>query len=72
MLRYDAIATTPASDYPFRNLIGEGILPPDAQDEIEFNAHHVSGYPTTDNPYAAPPIWLQPDEGWVAMHLSPA
>ena len=34
MLRYDAIATTPASDYPFRNLIGEGILPPDAQDEI--------------------------------------
>ncbi|WP_034264669.1 ABC transporter substrate-binding protein [Actinospica robiniae] len=44
----------------------------DAQDEIEFNGHHVSGYPTTDNAYAAPPIWLQPDEGWVAMHLSPA
>jgi peptide/nickel transport system substrate-binding protein len=44
----------------------------DAQDEIEFNANHVSGYPTTDSPYAAPPIWLQPDEGWVAMHLTPA
>jgi peptide/nickel transport system substrate-binding protein len=44
----------------------------DAQDEIEFNAHHVSDFPTTDNPYAAPPVWLQPDEGWVAMHLTPA
>lgn len=35
MLRYDAIAATPASDYPFRNLIGEGILSPDHQDDIE-------------------------------------
>jgi peptide/nickel transport system substrate-binding protein len=42
-----------------------------AQDEIEFNGNHVKGYPTTENPYAAPPIWLQPDEGWVAMHLAP-
>lgn len=44
----------------------------DAQDEIEFNGHHVSGYPTADDPYAAPPIWLQPDEGWVALHIAPA
>jgi peptide/nickel transport system substrate-binding protein len=44
----------------------------DAQDEIEFNAHHVANYPTTTAPYAAPPVWLQPDEGWVAMHLTPA
>jgi len=44
----------------------------DAQDEIEFNGHHVTGFPTTDNPYAAPPIWLQPDEGWVALHIAPA
>lgn len=44
----------------------------DAQDEIEFNAHHVANYPTTASPYAAPPVWLQPDEGWVAMHLAPA
>jgi peptide/nickel transport system substrate-binding protein len=43
----------------------------DAQDEIEFNGHHVSGFPTTSNPYAAPPIWLQPDEGWVALHIAP-
>ncbi len=34
MLRYDAIAATPASDYPFRNLIGEGILPSEMEDEI--------------------------------------
>jgi peptide/nickel transport system substrate-binding protein len=44
----------------------------DAQDEIEFNAHHVANFPTTSAPYAAPPVWLQPDEGWVAMHLTPA
>jgi peptide/nickel transport system substrate-binding protein len=44
----------------------------DAQDEIEFNAHHVADFPTTTSPYAAPPVWLQPDEGWVAMHLTPA
>ncbi|MBS2961938.1 ABC transporter substrate-binding protein [Actinocrinis puniceicyclus] len=43
-----------------------------AQDEIEFNGNHVKDYPTTDNPYAAPPIWLQPDEGWVALHIAPA
>ncbi len=42
-----------------------------AQDEIEFNGNHVKDYPTTENPYAAPPIWLQPDEGWVAMHIAP-
>ncbi|HEV2343052.1 MAG TPA: ABC transporter substrate-binding protein [Actinocrinis sp.] len=43
-----------------------------AQDEIEFNGNHVKDYPTTANPYAAPPIWLQPDEGWVALHIAPA
>ncbi len=35
MLRYEAIAATPASDYPFRNLIGEAILSADDQDAIE-------------------------------------
>lgn len=35
MLRFDAVAATPAADYPFRNLIGEGILSPDDQDAIE-------------------------------------
>ncbi len=35
MLRFDALAATPAADYPFRNLIGEGIMPPERQDDIE-------------------------------------
>ena len=43
-----------------------------AQDEIEFNGNHVKNFPTTDSPYAPPPPWLNPDEGWVAMHLEPA
>ena len=43
-----------------------------AQDEIEFNGNHVKDFPTTDNPYAAPPIWLQPDEGWAALRIAPA
>ncbi|MDI7774792.1 2OG-Fe(II) oxygenase [Asticcacaulis sp. EMRT-3] len=34
MLRYDAIEATPASDYPFRNLIGADILPPEMEDDI--------------------------------------
>ena len=34
MLRYESIAATPASDYPFRNLIGADILPIDAEAEI--------------------------------------
>jgi peptide/nickel transport system substrate-binding protein len=42
-----------------------------AQDEIEFNGNHVKDFPTTENPYAPPPPWLQPDEGWVALHLAP-
>jgi peptide/nickel transport system substrate-binding protein len=42
------------------------------QDEIEFNGSHVTGYPTDDNPYAAPAVYMQPDLGWVAMRLTPA
>ena len=41
-----------------------------AQDEIEFNGNHVTGFPTPDNPYAATPLWLQPDDAWVAMRIS--
>jgi peptide/nickel transport system substrate-binding protein len=44
----------------------------EAQDEIEFNGNMVSGWPTKANPYAAPAIWLQPDDAWVADRLSPA
>jgi peptide/nickel transport system substrate-binding protein len=41
------------------------------QDEIEFNGAQVTGYPTDDNPYAAPAVYIQPDLGWVAMRLAP-
>lgn len=34
MLRYESIAATPASDYPFRNLIGADILPPEQEAAI--------------------------------------
>jgi peptide/nickel transport system substrate-binding protein len=44
----------------------------EAQDEIEFNGSQVSGWPTASNPWAAPAIWLSPDDGWVAARLSPA
>lgn len=44
----------------------------EAQDEIEFNGHMVTGWPTKANPYAAPAIWLSPDDGWVAARLKPA
>jgi peptide/nickel transport system substrate-binding protein len=44
----------------------------EAQDEIEFNGNMVSGWPTKANPYAAPAIWLQPDDAWVADRLAPA
>jgi peptide/nickel transport system substrate-binding protein len=41
-----------------------------AQDEIKINGNHITGYPTPANPYAATPLWLQPDDAWVAMRLS--
>ncbi len=44
----------------------------EAQDEIEFNGNAVTGFPTKDNPYAAPATWLQPDDAWVAARLAPA
>ncbi|HWU49798.1 MAG TPA: 2OG-Fe(II) oxygenase [Asticcacaulis sp.] len=34
MLRYEAIESTPASDYPFRNLIGADIMPPELEADI--------------------------------------
>jgi peptide/nickel transport system substrate-binding protein len=43
----------------------------EAQDEIEFNGNTVSGWPTQSNPWAAPAIWLSPDDGWVADRLAP-
>ncbi|HEY0936355.1 MAG TPA: ABC transporter substrate-binding protein [Trebonia sp.] len=44
----------------------------EAQDEIEFDGSSVSGWPTQSNPWAAPAIWLSPDDGWVAARLAPA
>jgi peptide/nickel transport system substrate-binding protein len=43
-----------------------------SQNEIEFNGHVVSNIPAVSNPYAAPAVYIQPDIGWVAMHLTPA
>jgi peptide/nickel transport system substrate-binding protein len=42
-----------------------------SQNEIEFNGHVVTNYPTVSNPYAAPAVYIQPDIGWVAMNLTP-
>ena len=41
------------------------------QDEIEFNASQVSNYPTAQNPYGAPAVYIQPDMGWIAARLAP-
>ncbi|MDW6059104.1 ABC transporter substrate-binding protein [Streptomyces sp. FXJ1.4098] len=41
------------------------------QNEQEFNGNRVTGYPTEDNLYAAPSIWLDPDGGWVAARIKP-
>jgi peptide/nickel transport system substrate-binding protein len=43
----------------------------EAQDEIEFNGNHVTGYPTVTNPYGAPAVYIQPDTGWIAARLVP-
>lgn len=43
----------------------------EAQNEIEFNGNRVTGYPTQQNPYASPAVYMQPDIGWVAMRLAP-
>ena len=43
-----------------------------AQNEQEFNGNRVEGYPTKDDLYAAPSVWLDPDAGWVAARLRPA
>ncbi|MEK8173087.1 hypothetical protein NKH77_41060 [Streptomyces sp. M19] len=42
-----------------------------AQNEQEFNGNRVTGYPTADDLYAAPSIWLDPDGGWVAARVKP-
>jgi peptide/nickel transport system substrate-binding protein len=42
------------------------------QNEQEFDGNVVTGFPTSDNRYASPAIYMQPDNGWVAMRLAPA
>jgi peptide/nickel transport system substrate-binding protein len=43
----------------------------EAQNEIEFNGHHVGNIPTTANPYGAPAVYIQPDIGWISARLLP-
>jgi peptide/nickel transport system substrate-binding protein len=43
----------------------------EAQNEIEFNGHHVGNIPTTANPYGAPAVYIQPDIGWISARLVP-
>jgi peptide/nickel transport system substrate-binding protein len=41
----------------------------DQQAETQFNGAHISGFPNAAKPYAAPPVWLFPDNAWVALHV---
>jgi peptide/nickel transport system substrate-binding protein len=43
----------------------------EAQNEIEFNGHHVGNIPTVQNPYGAPAVYIQPDIGWISARLVP-
>jgi peptide/nickel transport system substrate-binding protein len=43
----------------------------EAQNEIEFNGHHVGNIPTVANPYGAPAVYIQPDIGWISARLLP-
>jgi peptide/nickel transport system substrate-binding protein len=43
----------------------------EAQNEIEFNGHHVGNIPTVSNPYGAPAVYIQPDIGWISARLVP-
>ncbi len=43
----------------------------EAQNEIEFNGHHVGNIPTLSNAYGAPAVYIQPDIGWIAARLVP-
>jgi peptide/nickel transport system substrate-binding protein len=43
----------------------------EAQDEVEFNGHHVTGFPTPSNAWAGAAPWLNPDCGWLAARLAP-
>ena len=43
----------------------------EAQNEIEFNGHHVGNIPTVTNAYGAPAVYIQPDIGWISARLVP-
>ncbi len=43
----------------------------EAQNEIEFNGHHVGNIPTEANAYGAPAVYIQPDIGWISARLVP-
>jgi peptide/nickel transport system substrate-binding protein len=62
---YATIQQAFVEDMPLIPLFG-------AQAMMEFNGNNVTGYPTADDLYASPAIWLAPDSGWVAARLRPA
>jgi peptide/nickel transport system substrate-binding protein len=43
----------------------------EAVDFYQYDTGTFSGWPTPSNPYAQPPPWVNPDMGWVLLHLKP-
>jgi peptide/nickel transport system substrate-binding protein len=40
-------------------------------DWYQYDTTSISGWPTSNNPYAQPPVWAFPDNEQVLLHLSP-
>jgi peptide/nickel transport system substrate-binding protein len=78
LLKQYAMTTDPASQQSILNEIQNVMLTQvpiipvvEAVDWYQYDTTSITGWPTSSNPYAQPPVWAFPDNEQVLLHLSP-
>jgi len=78
LLNQYATTTDPATQQSILNQVQQvmttdvPIIPVvEAVDWYQYDTSSFSGWPTSSNPYAQPPVWAFPDNEQVLLHLSP-
>ena len=78
LLKQYSTTTDPATQQTILNEIQQVMLSQvpiipvvEGVDWYQYDTTSISGWPTSNNPYAQPPVWAFPDNEQVLLHLSP-
>ena len=78
LLKQYSTTTDPATQQTILNQLQQVMLTQvpfipvvEGVDWYQYDTTSISGWPTSSNPYAQPPVWAFPDNEQVLLHLSP-